>query len=298
MNIEAAQILDSNQEPAPTLGGVNKDVIPAQPATPKEEPVSHKLSVLMERESRALSRERTAKSEIEKLQAFLKEKEEFESLKRDPSKVNDLLGKLGWDYDKLTQSRLQDGEVPPTVMINQLNDKISALEEKLKLKEESQLEADKRKTNDNEQRAVGEFKSEITEYLKSNSARYELIDFEGAHDLVFDIIDEHYNRTIDPTSGIGKVMSISEASDKVEKHLEDKYQKAREKNKVKAFWSNMPKGLQSQLEKQKTSQTQPGRTITNNLSPSVQQRQPRQSEDKRVDSIIQQHLAKMRTQYA
>lgn len=289
MSTEAGQILDKDQTPATPVAPIE-----AQP--PKEEALSPKLAVLMEREKQALNRERMAKSQEEKLKDRLKMIEEFEELKKNPNKVDDLLKHLGWDYDRLTQSKLQDGAVPPGVEIQQLRDQIEEMKTQLKQKADSEAEHQKVRVNEAETRAVSDFKSEIGEYLKSNTARYELIDFEKAEELVFDVIDEHYNRTIDQATGVGKVLPIQDAADKVEKYLEDKYLAAKEKNKVKAFWNNMPKGLQSQLKKQETSQ--PPKTLTNNLSPRVSEKSNRPPEDQRIQAIVAEHVAKMRTQYA
>lgn len=292
---EAGQILDQVAISTAPSEVVNKDVQPL-PTSHREEPIAPKLAVLMERERQALNKERMAKSQEQKLADKLRMIDEYESLKKDPTKVDDLLKSLGWDYDRLTQSKLSDGQVPPSVEIQQLRDQLDQLKNQLKQKDDLQAEVAKKKINENEQKAVGDFKGEITEYLKSNAARYELIDFEGASELVFEVIDEHYNRTIDQASGIGKVLPISEAADKVEKFLEDKYLAAREKNKVKAFWSNMPKGLQDQLKKPEVGQ--PQKTLTNNLGPRVSQKTSRAPEDKRIQSIVQEHMAKMRSQYA
>lgn len=288
---EAGQILDQAQATSQPLAGANKDVQPpAAQSETKEDGISSKLSVLMERERQALNRERMAKAQEEKLKDQLKRIQEFESVKTDPKKALDA---LGLSYDQLTQSILKDGEIPPAVEIQRLRDELEQYKSQQKQKEDTQAEEQKKRMQEQEQKAVTDFKSEITQFLKDNSARYELIDFEGAHDLVFDVIDEHYTRTMDPESGIGKVMSIAEASDKVEEHLEKKYLAAKEKNKVKAFWANMPKGLQEHLtesavgEVRKPSGTsQPPRTLTNNLGPKAQTKPNRPPENERIKQIL------------
>lgn len=286
---EAGQILDQSAPKAPVTE--TKEVQTQE--VKKEEPIASKLSILMQRESQALNRERMAKAQEEKLKERLKKIEEFESIKTDPKKALDM---LGLSYDQLTESILKDGEVPPSVHIKQLQDKISDLENRLKLEKDEETEIRKKQVLEAESKAIGDFKTEIGDYLKNNTARYELIDFEGAHDLVFDVIDEHYNRTIDPQSGVGKIMSIQEAADKVEEHLEKKYLAAKEKNKVKAFWLNMPKQIQEQIKKQEVSQ--PPKTLTNNLGSRVSEKSTRPPEDQRIQKIVAEHVAKMRQQYA
>jgi len=302
---EAGQILDnasqatspaSTGNPSPTAA-----TAVATPAVQKDEPVSGKLSVLMERERQAVDRERRAREQEEKLKDILQFRERFETLKKDPTKVEELLKEIGWDYDKLTQSRLQDGAVPPSVEIQQLRDQVTELREQLKKEKDEEAEAQKNQMAQAETKAVSDFKNEISEYLKSKSDRYELIEFEQAQDLVFDVIDEHYNRTINPETGVGEVKPIAEAADMVEEHLEKKYRAAREKTKVKAFWTNMPKPIQAQLEKQKEAAqaaSQPPKTLTNNMGPKVSGRPSRLPEDQRIAAIIREHEAKFRSQFA
>ena len=285
---EAGQILDQNAPKAPieTKEAQTQEV-------KKEEPIASKLSILMQRESQALNRERMAKAQEERLKERLSKIEEFESIKTDPKKALDF---LGLSYDQLTQSILKDGEIPPSVEIQRLRDELEQYKTQQKNQKDEDVEIRKKQVLEAESKAVGDFKTEINDYLKNNTNRYELIDFEGAQDLVFDVIDEHYNRTVDAETRVGKIMSIQEAADKVEGHLEKKYLAAKEKNKVKAFWLNMPKQIQDQIKKQEVSQ--PPKTLTNNLGPVVSQKVTRPSEESRIQKIVADHMAKMRQQYA
>lgn len=291
MSTEAGQILDQvtpPQAPATNLGGANKDVQPPPANKPGEEPISSKLSVLMEREKQALNRERMAKVQEEKLRDQLARIQEFESIKSDPKKAMEA---LGLTYDQLTQTILKDGEIPPSVEIQRLREELEQY--KAQNKQEKDLEAENRKKmqGEAESRAISDFKSEITTYLKDNSARYELIDFEEAGELVFDVIDEFYNRTIDPSTGIGQVMPMAEAADKVEGHLEKKYLAAKEKSKVKAFWGAVPKQVQQQLEKKQEKLSQPPQTLTNNLSQKISTKPGRLPEEMRIQKILEDFRA-------
>lgn len=288
--IEAGDILDQTTPETTDPAGPSTDALAA---APKEESISPKLSILMERERQALNRERMAKTQEERLKERLKKIEDFESVKTDPKKALDM---LGLSYDDLTQSILNDGQVSPKLEIQQLRDQIDQLKNQLSQEKSLEAEEKKKEVAEKESKAVTDFKGEIREHIKSQASRYELIDFEQAEDLVFEVIDEHYMRTMDQASGVGKIMSIQDASDKVEQFLEKKYLSAREKNKVKAFWSNMPKVQEALQKKPETSQ--PPKTLTNNLATRVQTKQTRPSEDQRVSQIVQEHLAKMRSQYA
>lgn len=272
---EAGQILDQQTPQVPTnpiMGGANTDVQPP-PAQkePQKEALSPKLAVLIEREKQALSRERMAKAQEEKLREQLKKIQEFEQVKTDPKKA---LETLGLSYDQLTQTILKDGEVPPQVEIQRLREELEQYKAQIKQEKDQELEARKKQVNEQEQKAVTDYKQEIHQFLKDNSARYELIDFENAQDLVFEVIDEHYNRTMNTETGVGQIMSIAEASDKVEEHLEKKYLAAKEKNKVKAFWGAIPKPVQTKIEKQAFLSQKPPQTLSNNLTPGMQKKAP------------------------
>lgn len=285
MNTEAVQILEkaapTPEVPKEIMGdGVAKDG-PPQPAK-----VSGNLDILIRREQAALARERQAKQREVDLEARLKaieEKEnkynEFETSKKDPKKA---LGLLGLSYDEITQAHLNDGELPPQIEIKKLREEIEAYkaaqkEEKNHEKDRA-LESAKRQAEAQEQKAIDAFRGEIGTYITDNSARYEFINFENEAGLVYEVIDEHYNRTlaqaqkqfeageITEDQVVGKVMLIKEAADKVEEHLEQKYNKARELTKTKALWGMVPKEAKKELAKDLKKPTQPPKTLTNQLS--------------------------------
>ncbi len=289
MNLEAQTILDKSIPPPAPQTEVN-----AQPLAPESQvPASNKMEVLIKREQQALQRERQAKAleeELTKQKTELAEKlkryEEFEAKKKNPKEALDL---LGLTYDELTQAQLNDGELPPQVEIKKLREEIETYKAQVKsekdLEKEKELGDQKRIAEEREQKAITGFKSEIKTYLGDNAARYELIAFEAQEELVFDVIDEHYNRTVDPETGIGKVMSIQEAADKVEEHLEQKELKRKEVGKVKSLWNVKPKiELPPRQELQKP---QP-RTLTNNLSASqgVNIKKTPISDEERVQKAI------------
>lgn len=271
---EAAQILDKpivqNTPPTQNEGGAVKD----EGIPPATEKVSSKLEILIKREQAALFRERLAKqkeAELEsKMQAF-EEREarikEFEGAKGNSKKALEL---LGLNYDELTRSQLADGEIPPDVQIKKIEEKFDAFKTAKEQEDQQRAEEQKRLAAEQEQTAISNFKTEINTYLKDNTARYELIAFENQEQLVFDVIDEHYNRTLNTETGIGKVMNIKEAADKVEEYLEQKEIKRKELNKTKAIWAAVPKASLQEAAKPQANQRTPIKTLTNQLSARVQ----------------------------
>lgn len=282
---EAAQILDQ-PAPAPAIqkdmGGAIKD----EGTPPAHEKVSSKLEVLIKREQAALFRERLAKqkeAELEaKMQAFQEKEREIQEFQKAKGNSKEALKHLGLTYDELTRAELADGQIPPEVQIKKIEEKFDAFKSQKEQEEKARQDEAERQARAQEQKAIDTFKVEINSYLTDNKDRYEFINFEGEQQLVFDVVDEHYNRTLylaqrDFQAGkisqdqvIGKVMSIKEAADKVEEHLEKKYNKAKELNKTKALWGSVPKAPLQEALKPQTNKPQPSKTLTNQLSAKVQ----------------------------
>lgn len=301
---EAVQILE-NAPPAVTNPGEGKNTDVSTDAAPNptkvDDKISSRMDILIRREQNAVARERLAKQKEAELESKLAKIAEFESAKDSPDKA---LGLLGLSYDELTRAKLNDGQLTPEVQIKKVEDKFEAYRKtqeaaELKRTEEYKQEQ-QRQIQAQEAKAIEGFKSEIGTYLKDNSSRYEFIQFENQQELVYDVVDEHYNRTLAAAqksfdSGdipiekvIGKVMSISEAADKVEQWLEQKYHKAGSLNKTKSLWGAMPKGTaQETIAKAGITNRQPPKTLTNELSAS--QTPPRKSamtDEERVQKAI------------
>jgi hypothetical protein len=257
MSTEAAQILDQTQAPAPVA--TPTATTSATPEEVKEQPderMASKLEMLLKREQQALERERLAKERERDVDGRFKRVEEFESIKTNPKKALEL---LGLSYDELTQAMLADGSIPPEVQIRRLDEKLEQFKSEQQKAEELRIENEKKLARENEERIITNFKGEISQYIKDNVSRYELTAFEEQQDLVFDVIDEHYNRT-------QKVMTIQEAADKVELYLEQKETKRKELSKIKTIWGMLPPPAQKQVQAQ--IQTQKPKTLTNNLTAS------------------------------
>ena len=287
MSTEAGEILDATQvqaTPEPSVQGTPE----AKPQDQVQDPkLASRLEILMRREQGILSKEKSLKDYEATLQEKLKLIERFEEAKKGNSK--EALSLLGMDYNQLSQSILNDGSIPPEVHIKKLEDKISEFE-RLRQTDEERREQEKIQLQQQaETKAVTDFKSEITTYVTDNKTRYELTHFEygdEAGEIIYDVVDEHYKRTLNPETGSGKVLSLKEAADKVEEFLEKKYVKAKEAEKIKALWGAIPKNTQDTLAKQLQNKSQPPKTLTNNMSPAPSVKTARPPEDQRVQQIV------------
>lgn len=270
------EILNPPPSTQPNAGApVKSTPAPSEAAQdPKAEPkasddrVSSKLHTLVKREKLALNREQAARAkeaEVEaKIQALVERERkvtEFETLKAtNPKKAYEL---LGLSYQDLTAIELNDGNVPPEVQIKKVEEKFDRFV--TEQEEKSRRDADEAKSAAaaQEQQVTQEFRGEIGRFVDANPKDYELIRFEGQQELIYDVIDAHYERTIDPKTGVGKIMSIKESADKVEAHLEKKYNEALalEKLKPKVLPAN-----QTQPAKPQPTTSQKPTTMTNRMS--------------------------------
>ena len=293
MSIEAAQTTVEPTINATIEGGDGKT--PATDGNPPpngQDRVSSKMEVLIRREQQALRREQQARQREEALQAKLKEIEdrearikEFDSVKQGNSKK--ALDLLGMNYDELTKSVLADGSIPPEVQIKRLEEKLQSFQSQQEEKSKLEQERQKMAVQAQEQKAISDFKAEIDSYVKENSGRYELIGFENKQDEIFKVIDEHYAKTIDPDTGVGVVMSMKEAADKVEEQLEQKYNKSRELKKIQAFLAQSQLGKAPvQGKKPEPQRFQPPRTLTNQMTATPTKRTTPLTDEERLQKAV------------
>ena len=290
-------------------------VLDAPGSTPKNTPdsgaskpqttddkISPKLQVLIQREKSALERERSAKAkeaEVEaKISSFAereKRVQEFENLKNtNPQKALEM---LGMSYEDLTRVKMADGQLPPEMQVRRVEEKFDSFIKTQEAAARAQEEDAQKQETKKHAAVIDKFKGEIGTYIKDKSERYELIGFEQTEDLVYDVIDEHYNRTLEAalakakesgedTADIrGEVMTIAEAADKVEAHLEAKYNKARNLKKVQTLLA--PKPVKTTLEKPLIPQRQMPQTLNNNFSATqASARKSPLTDDQRVAKAI------------
>lgn len=263
-------------------GGVGKDAGPS--SSLKDEKLSSRIEVLIRREQAALARERAAKEKEAEIEAKFGRIKEFESVKDNPKKALEM---LGLNYDELTKSILNEGQIPPEVEIRKLREEWQQERERQEEEKRQALEREQKLQREREEQTISTFKQNINQYLADNKERYELIDFEGAHELVFDVIDAHYERTKDPETGVGKILSIQEAADKVEEHLEKKYLQAKDRSKVKALWNMLPKEVQKEVARieQRPADPRP-KTLTNQLGATPAQRKAPITDEERIQRAI------------
>ena len=187
--------------------------------------LSRKEKALRERESEYDSRFEEMEKQLAEYEQSNQEPEiDWEHmLRNDPLRA---LEEAGLGYDKLTELALNDGRLTPDMQMKAMREelendyqrKFEELEERLNVKEESEVESYYDSVQEN-------FQDEIVGLVHSDPERFELVQASEADGLIYDVIEEHYNET-------GRVLEIEEAADAVESYLEEEAGKLMRLRKV------------------------------------------------------------------
>lgn len=202
----------------------------SQPEPKKEvDPFASKFAALSKREKELRQREREIESKFAEFEAKMKE---YEAKNAKPAEdpleyyknPKKLLEKHGWDVDKLLKYEVE-GEKLPVEMQMEL------VKRELESKYEKQLE-DLRNEIMNDRKAKEEekltqtkqqFMNELTSYVNTDE-RFELIRANDAVDLIYDVIQAHYEDT-------GNILDTEQAALHVEQYLEDEVKQVLSKTK-------------------------------------------------------------------
>ena len=218
-----------------------------QPQEGSQDQFASKFAALSRKEKALRDREAEYEARFEDMQHRLAEYEnqssepdvDWESMLR-----NDPLGALeevGLGYDKLTELALNDGKLTPDMQLAAMREEMESeyrrkfedLENRLTEKEQAEENAYYDSVQNN-------FQEEIGSFVAQNPEKYELIEASNANDLVFDVIEEHYNET-------GSILDIEEAADAVEDYLEQEANKFMKLRKISSRLGVDPRELE-QLE--------------------------------------------------
>lgn len=228
VGVSAAQVLESAPVAQPNLGTElpKTGEMPAD-APPVQDPGVARQFAALSKKEKALFREREAfkaeKAALAADRARIAELEAKYGVK--PRSPREALERYGFDYKQATEFELNDGAPTAEHMARQ------AQEEVAKIRAE-QVERDRKAAEDAAKRAEADkvaveqdFQVEINTFIDEKAEEYELIKFNGAQGVVYATVEEHYLKT-------GRLLSIPEAANMVEKYLEKRLD---DLEKVKKF---------------------------------------------------------------
>ena len=232
--VDASQIFEPESEAESE--GESQEVQEVREQEGEDDQFSRKFAALSRREKDIRAKEAEYEYRMRELEERLQELQNppeepqapiEERLRRNPFET---LEELGLGYDKLTELALNDGQLTPEMQMKLMRDelengyksKFEELEARLSQKEEEE-EYNKYESIENN------FKQEIESFV-NGKGEFELINANGASDLVYEVIEEHYNDT-------GRVLELDEAAQAVESYLEDELEKLMSLGKVKSKFS-------------------------------------------------------------
>lgn len=247
-NLEQAQ--ESLEQPA----------VESQELSKVEPSAAQRFAFLAKKESALQKQRAEIKSAREAMEAQraeieqIKQQIESSKSKKDSYRTNplSLLEEHGMTYKELTDYILNNNTVSTESQIRAIQER---LDEQEKRREQEKLEAQKRSEEEaksREAQVIQEFRDEIGSFLKAKSDTYELTALYEGSDLVYDTVEEYFDKT-------GKVLSIPEACELVEKYFESQVEKAAKTKKLssKLQAPGVPKA------EEKFTQSAPTRTLSN-----------------------------------
>jgi len=211
-------------------------------------------------------------------QAKIKEQEarfaEMEAAKQ--GGAMELLKYHGLSIDDVISHAL--GEDAPQEEVDpnqQLREEFEAYKKGIEDKEAERLAETEKKNQDSIERAINEHKQTISSHISQNPDRYELINSQDEHELVWEVTEANFNET-------GEVLSVEEAADKVEAFLENK---VRELLKLKKFGSQESEQIKDKYLGKKESPTLTNRYNTQTV-PVTQKGLSREQSMKQAASLL------------
>lgn len=232
------QVAQSVQN-APKFSGAQPEERKASTEVPKTQEeikaldFARKFSQLSKKEAQLRAKETELASKYKPMEEELSTYKELKTLKEN-AKNNPLavLRALGLSYDDVVNFQLQGGESAPELHYKELERKFENSRKEI----EEKIESEKKKEQEERTRAaIDTYKRNIHSFVNENSNEYELINFKGAFDTVFQTIEEHWNKH-------GVELSLKEACDAVEKYFEsEELDKLASLNKVKSKFVNVHK---------------------------------------------------------
>lgn len=243
-----------------------------------QEKVSEKFAAAVRREKALVKQMELAKAKEAELTERESKVKSMEMLRteasRNPIKA---LAELGITYKQITDYVLGGEKVTPDMEVRSVRQEFEDYKRQQEEKEKKAVEQALLRQQQDAQRIEEEFQEEISDYLTSNAETYELINLNQAKPIVYQKIREHFQET-------KRILGIKEASDLVEKYLEDQVQKNLETKKWKAKSGALAKPKPTEIPpKDSANQT---RTLTNNMTSSAPSFLPAKTEQERMQRAL------------
>ena len=223
----------SNQDSTESAAEEVEQSLEAAQEPEKNDDFSRKFAALSRREKEIRAKEAEYEQRIAELeQRFVAQEPQKEPeipfdvrLRQNPLKA---LESVGLSYDKLTELALNDGKLTPEMQMKLMREELETdYKSKFEDLENRLVEKEKGLEEQRYEDIKLGFQNEIESFVNSNGEEYELIKANDANDVVYEVIEEHYNET-------GKILDIKEAAEAVESYLEEEATKLLQLSKVRS----------------------------------------------------------------
>lgn len=276
-----------------TEGNVTNDTTqvtnPAETVTkpPEKDQFAEKLELLSKKE-RALWRQRQQveqmRKEIEAKEAEIKKFQELKSkAKQNPL---DYLTEGGLTYDQITEYMLNGGKPTQQDELQMLREEFKRMRDEQAQEKEQIKKQQTQAQIQAQQQVIDNFKSEITEFVETNKAAYELSAQRDATDDIFNTISDAFKLNINEWNRSGRQgpqptpMSIKEAADIVEEFYESEIKRLTETNKWKTKFG------QPQTQEPGQKAKEPSKTLTNNMASTAASVVPAKTDNDRMKRAL------------
>jgi TPP-dependent indolepyruvate ferredoxin oxidoreductase alpha subunit len=253
------------EAPAPTAADVlattpETEAAPVEaapaPAPAPEKPRSDRFAALARKEAEVFRKQQAVRAQQAEIARQAEEIRAFQEAKRQAA-LNpiDALKQLGLTYEQITEYVLNDNKPTPSAEVQLVRQELEEFKRVQREEQQRLVEQQKAMIAQEQQQIISAFRDEVNDYVTQHSETYELTALYGGHNLVADVVEEHFKQS-------GKLLTIPEAAKLVEEHYEDLARKAQATKKFAATQQKVasPQG--------QTTATAPkiGPTLSNDLS--------------------------------
>lgn len=277
-------VMNADETAAATLPAeaAAETVAPKAEETAEAERVASKFAALSRKEKALRTQERQLAARAKELEEKFKATEgqqidstkyiDVADFKKNPYKY---MKDNGLTLEQLAEIVINDGKVTPEKLIAESETKI---QKELREMREALKARDEKEQEERTAKLLSDYKSTLNKFV-DDTPEYEMIRAEEQYELVFEVIDTHYNEQVaayieengeQPTFEEKQafIMDNKQACDLVEKHLLDKetarIKKLRNLNKTKSLFEAPAKPVEPTKVKETASAT-----LTNTLSTQV-----------------------------
>ena len=208
-------------ETSSPIVGEQSSKVQEQPEQPEQEakPEVDKEDEFTKRFATLSKREKQLREERKKIKDYEDKIKQYESLKEQG--VGAVLESFGLTMDDVINHALgSDAESlkEPVDPNQQLREEFEAYKKQVEDEKQAKLDAQKEAEEARINKAITDHKDGIAKHISNNPDKYELIASQNQQELVWSVTEAEYEKS-------GKILSIEEASDKVEAYLEEEVRK-------------------------------------------------------------------------